>query len=210
MKNHFLSVENALLKINEYKEKWISFVVRRFSNELTPNMLTMARIVLVLPLFIVMIYDYNVWAFVIYLFGCILDLFDGPLAREKGLVTEIGKVLDPLADKILFLIPLAIYSFVGNIVPITLAMILIILETFVITLRFINYFLKIKKENSANIFGKVKMWLESIAICMLFLWVERSAIVMVAIALLWLAALCATISVLKHVLQKENKKLVLD
>lgn len=40
-------------------------------------------------------------AFVLYLVTAISDHFDGKIAREQGLITDLGKVLDPLADKLL-------------------------------------------------------------------------------------------------------------
>lgn len=42
-------------------------------------------------------------AFVLYLVTAISDHWDGKIAREQGLVTDLGKILDPLADKLLLL-----------------------------------------------------------------------------------------------------------
>src|SRR6266511_5704996 len=40
-------------------------------------------------------------AFVLYIFAAVTDYYDGKLARTRGLVTDIGQMLDPLADKLL-------------------------------------------------------------------------------------------------------------
>ncbi len=40
-------------------------------------------------------------AFVLYIFAAVTDYYDGKLARTRGLVTDIGQILDPLADKLL-------------------------------------------------------------------------------------------------------------
>lgn len=41
------------------------------------------------------------FAFVLYLVTAISDHYDGKFARERGLITDLGKILDPLADKLL-------------------------------------------------------------------------------------------------------------
>ena len=43
------------------------------------------------------------FAFVLYLVTAISDHYDGKFARERGLITDLGKILDPLADKLLLL-----------------------------------------------------------------------------------------------------------
>jgi CDP-diacylglycerol--glycerol-3-phosphate 3-phosphatidyltransferase len=69
-----------------------------------PNILTMARIVMI-PIFLVFL-DRNtptdgVIAALIYTAAAITDLLDGWLARKMGVVSVLGKFLDPLADKLI-------------------------------------------------------------------------------------------------------------
>lgn len=65
------------------------------------NKLTVLRVVLV-PVFIVlyMMGHYFYAAYVFVIASC-TDFLDGKIARERGLVTNFGKIMDPLADKIL-------------------------------------------------------------------------------------------------------------
>jgi len=67
----------------------------------TPNKLTLFRVILV-PFFIWFLYmDLNIAAIVTFAVASFTDFLDGYLARKNGLVTTFGKLMDPLADKIL-------------------------------------------------------------------------------------------------------------
>ncbi len=72
-----------------------------------PNALTALRIFLV-PLFgWMLLYDdgdnttWRIWAFVVFLAAILTDKIDGEIARKRNLVTEFGKLMDPIADKAL-------------------------------------------------------------------------------------------------------------
>lgn len=71
-----------------------------------PNKLTLIRIVLVIPFVIVLLTNClgvasRPVALVIFVVASITDLLDGKIARKRNLVTNFGKFMDPLADKIL-------------------------------------------------------------------------------------------------------------
>ncbi len=69
-----------------------------------PNKLTMARILAVPLLMISLLYG-TLWgkylALIVFVVAAITDYWDGRLARERNLVTNFGRVMDPLADKLL-------------------------------------------------------------------------------------------------------------
>lgn len=68
---------------------------------LIPNLLSLARLLIVPMFFIGWLINANKWFFLItYLFLMALDLLDGPIARQANLSSELGKDLDPIADKI--------------------------------------------------------------------------------------------------------------
>jgi CDP-diacylglycerol--glycerol-3-phosphate 3-phosphatidyltransferase len=69
-----------------------------------PNLITVARILLaalVVPLLFIDRLGPRLLAFVIFLVAAFSDLWDGHLARTRGLITNLGKLLDPIADKLL-------------------------------------------------------------------------------------------------------------
>jgi len=71
---------------------------------LTPNFMTMSRIISVPVIVILLMYETRVTTFIsalIFSIASITDYFDGYLARTRGLMTKLGKILDPLADKLL-------------------------------------------------------------------------------------------------------------
>ncbi|MDC0335827.1 CDP-diacylglycerol--glycerol-3-phosphate 3-phosphatidyltransferase [Pseudodesulfovibrio sp.] len=73
-----------------------------------PNCLTMTRIlaapIVVFLLYLEMWFGFRIGsycAFGVYFFASITDYFDGKIAREQNIITNLGKFLDPLADKLL-------------------------------------------------------------------------------------------------------------
>ncbi len=66
-----------------------------------PNKLTIARVIAV-PFFIAAyMTGYNLVAFILFVAASLTDMLDGKIARKYNLVTNFGKIMDPLADKIL-------------------------------------------------------------------------------------------------------------
>ena len=74
-----------------------------------PNILTLARIAAVPVVLVLLLSDTRasgVWAAAIFGIAAVTDFIDGWLARKWGVVTILGKFLDPLADKLLVMVAL--------------------------------------------------------------------------------------------------------
>lgn len=72
-----------------------------------PNRLTMVRIVMI-PVYLFLLTGNNWCRFaagLVFAAASITDYFDGKIARERNLITDFGKFMDPIADKLLVLLP---------------------------------------------------------------------------------------------------------
>lgn len=84
-----------------------------------PNAITLARIVVCPLIFVLAIapgYGARFWAFGLFVAAGLSDVWDGYLARRYDLVTDAGKLLDPIADKLLLVatfVPFYIVSHSG-------------------------------------------------------------------------------------------------
>ena len=86
-----------------------------------PNLLSFARLATV-PVFVwLFVADETNAAVALYAAGACTDFFDGYLARRLDAVTELGKILDPLADRI-FIVALAVALVASDSLPLWLAL----------------------------------------------------------------------------------------
>ncbi|MCL2341645.1 MAG: CDP-alcohol phosphatidyltransferase family protein [Firmicutes bacterium] len=92
-----------------------------------PNTLTMIRFFLI-PILVILIFQKNfVGAFIVLAVSGITDILDGHIARHFNLVTDFGKLMDPLADKITQLAILIILC-VQQIVPVWILLVVVVKE----------------------------------------------------------------------------------
>ena len=130
------------------------------------NALTLLRLLLV-PVFVVLFFmdgghssGWRIWAFVVFAVATITDLIDGDLARSRGLVTDVGKVADPIADKALTGAALIGLSIVGDL-PWWVTVVILVREIGVTALRF---FVIRHGVIPASRGGKAKTLLQNVAI----------------------------------------------
>ena len=133
-----------------------------------PNKLTVLRIILV-PFFAAALLIpfplHNLAALALFGAASLTDLFDGKIARKRGLVTDFGKFADPLADKILVISALLCFVQLG--LCDCVAVIIVLFREFTVTsIRLIAA--SKGKVIAANIWGKVKTVTQIVAvICIL-------------------------------------------
>ncbi len=160
-----------------------------------PNCITISRLVLAFVLF-AMIYWGGVWisSTIVFAIAAATDAVDGYLARRYGLVTTLGRILDPFVDKIIvcgaFVFLLAIPDNQSGVGP-WMVLIVIGREMFITGLR--SFLEQRGQDFSASLSGKLKMIAQCLAVgfCLISLSVPvRSAapwIVGLRDLLLWTA-----------------------
>ena len=142
-----------------------------------PNKLTMLRVILI-PFFVAFMllsgaeYSYKWIALGIFITASLTDLLDGKIARKYNLVTNFGKLMDPLADKMLVSAALICLTAMGRLEA--WIVIVIISREFIISgLR------QIAADNgiviAASYWGKYKTTFQMVMICLLI--ADRKSVV---------------------------------
>lgn len=132
-----------------------------------PNRLTLLRIALV-PVFVAFmcveaIPFRFVWALLVFIAASVTDLLDGKIARKRNLITNFGKFLDPLADKIL--VTSALVCFVELRWTVSWVVIVILLREFAVSgVRLAAVSSEKNTVIPANMWGKVKTVFTMVAI----------------------------------------------
>ena len=150
--------------------------------KLIPNILTFGRLVLTIVFLIMILYTPYVEnkaffldiAFALFVFAGITDMVDGAIARRLNVVSKLGRMIDPLADKVLVCGAFICFAIIGEpklfgfspgalaAVQWSVAGILTLREAYVTVLRHIA---EARGVNfAATISGKVKMCVQSFAI----------------------------------------------
>ncbi len=99
------------------------------------NKLTVFRVFLVLPFVVFLSLEgrlYLMGAFFIMAIATLTDYFDGKIARKRGEITDFGKYMDPLADKLFIISALVIFISIESVDVPVWGVILIITRDFVI------------------------------------------------------------------------------
>ncbi|WP_419197545.1 CDP-diacylglycerol--glycerol-3-phosphate 3-phosphatidyltransferase [Microbispora hainanensis] len=140
-------------------------VVRRVSTWNIANVLTIARLAIV-PVFTVFLFvegeGWRLAALGVFLLASLTDQLDGWLARKYALVTDFGKIADPIADKALIGAALLSLSYLGEI-PWWVTVVIIAREAGVTLLRFLVIRHGVIP---ASYGGKVKTVLQIVAIAL--------------------------------------------
>lgn len=100
--------------LNRHLESTIAKATPRW---ISPNMVTVFRALLAVPIIVLIFHQCTAAAITFFTIACMLDYVDGALARGRNEVTELGKFLDPIADKAFFValaLPTSIAIFVSS------------------------------------------------------------------------------------------------
>lgn len=80
-----------------------------------PNKLTMLRIIAIPVFIVVLMIEFRYAATIIFILAALTDMLDGHIARKYNLVSNFGKLMDPLADKLLVMAALVCLVELGDV-----------------------------------------------------------------------------------------------
>jgi len=154
----------------------------------TANKLTVLRIVLI-PVFLTLLYiDFgisNYVAMAVFIIAGLTDIADGYIARHRKQVTDFGKFLDPLADKIL-VVAAMLWFVERSVMPAWVALIVIIREFMVTGLRLVA--IDNGRVIAAGLLGKIKTVVTMGSLTVMFLplcnWMIFTCLVLITVTTL--------------------------
>lgn len=168
-----------------------------------PNKLTMMRVFMI-PVFVlfmlVPITPYDNWiALAIFIIASLTDLLDGKIARKYNLVTNFGKFMDPLADKLL--VCSAMICLVSiNLIPAWIVIVIIAREFI------ISGFRLIASDNgvviAASYWGKFKTVFQMVMICLMI--ANISAIQILTTIVMWIALILTVVSLVDYLMKNKD------
>lgn len=168
-----------------------------------PNKLTMFRVILI-PFFVVfMLVDITTadkWiALAIFIVASLTDLLDGKIARKYNLVTNFGKFMDPLADKLLVCSALICLVALEKI-PAWIVIIIIAREFI------ISGFRLIASDNgvviAASYWGKFKTTFQMVMICLMI--ADIAALNLLTGVVMWVALILTVVSLVDYLVKNKD------
>lgn len=181
-----------------------------------PNKLTIFRMILILPFIVLLLGGYHRWGWFMAVFGDILeyvdyialaifiiasltDLLDGKIARKYNLVTNFGKFMDPIADKLLVSAALILLIELGRIPA--WVVIVIISREFII-----NGFRLIASDNNvviaASYWGKFKTTFQMVMVCLMI--ANIPALQLLTDIIMWVALVLTVVSLVDYLIKNKD------
>ena len=136
----------------------------------TANKITIFRVILVPVLLVLMYWDFPghmYWSLAVFILASVSDFADGYIARHYNQVSDFGKFMDPLADKLLVISAMLMFVSWGT-MP-ALALLIVVAREFAVTgLRLVA--VDNGRVIAAAWSGKIKTATTMVCICLMMLW----------------------------------------
>ena len=171
-----------------------------------PNKLTILR-TLMIPVFLFFLLtdcagDYSKWiAVVVFILASLTDFLDGHIARKYNLVTNFGKFMDPLADKLL--VCSAMIALVGMHRLSSIVAIIIIAREFII-----SGFRLIASDNgvviAASYWGKFKTTFQMLMVIVLILNIQMPFFQILGVILTYVALILTVVSLIDYIVKNKD------
>ena len=164
-----------------------------------PNQLTIFRCILIVPFVILLLNGFDLISLAIFIIASLTDLADGKIARKYNLVTNFGKFMDPLADKLLVCSALIILIQLSRI-P-SWVVLIIIAREFII-----QGFRTVAADNgvviAASYWGKFKTTFQMIMVCLML--ANFAFLQIVTDIVMWIAVALTVVSLVDYLWKNKN------
>ncbi|RKM57590.1 CDP-diacylglycerol--glycerol-3-phosphate 3-phosphatidyltransferase [Butyrivibrio sp. CB08] len=171
-----------------------------------PNKLTVARVVLI-PFFVFFLLNdamnpnFKWIALAIFIVASLTDLFDGKIARKYNLITDFGKFMDPLADKLLVCSAMIGLIELGRIEA--WIVIVIIAREFII-----SGFRLIAADNgrviAASYWGKFKTTFQMIMVILMIANLDITPLPLITQVIKWIALILTIVSLVDYLIKNKD------
>lgn len=185
-----------------------------------PNKLTVFRVILIIPFVLLMLGSHAQWGWFMAIFGGITDyadyialgifiiasltdMLDGKIARKYNLVTNFGKFMDPLADKLLVCSAMICLIEIGRI-PAWIVIIIISREFIISGFRLVAADNRVVI--AASYWGKFKTTFQMIMVCLMI--ADIAALSVLTQIVMWIAVVLTIVSLIDYLVK--NKGVLLD
>jgi len=166
-----------------------------------PNHVTLIRFILIPVIFWMLSNNRLVLALVVFVIAACTDFIDGAMARTRDQITDLGKVIDPIADKLLIMTALYYVGF--DYLVVKIVAVFIVFEMVAVVLGYYFSFI-LGKPIGANVFGKVKLVLQCVSVGLFVLGkiISSTILVNLSLFLIFVALLFAVLAGIKTFKQK--------
>ena len=178
-----------------------------------PNKLTMARVIMI-PFFVIFMLtgwggEASKWiSLAIFIVASLTDLLDGHIARKHNLVTNFGKFMDPLADKLLVCSAMICLVEMGRI-PAWIVIVIITSWVVIIIIArefIISGFRLIASDNgvviAASYWGKFKTTFQMVMICLMIANIEALSVLTTIV--MWVALVLTVVSLVDYLMKNKD------
>lgn len=178
MKNQVKPISKTQIIIDGFIDK---IFLRFIPIAITPNQVTVIRFALI-PVIVWLLVDGRyLAAIIIFVIAASTDFIDGAMARTRNQITDVGKVIDPIADKLL-IASVLLFSGAGyKYLIVKILLIFISFEIFAVIMGVLFSF-AVGKPVGANIFGKIKLILQSFGVGFFVLGILVNNILLIQVA----------------------------
>jgi CDP-diacylglycerol--glycerol-3-phosphate 3-phosphatidyltransferase len=185
------------INVQKILDGYVDKIFLRFiPSSVTPNQITFIRFILVPVVYVLLLQHSFILALIVFAIAALTDLLDGAMARTRNQITDLGKVIDPIADKLLIMVVLLHIGWRFLIIKVFVIYILFEMLAVLIGYSFASL---IGRPIGANFFGKIKLNLQvlSIGLFILGVIISNKALEHISIYVLFVALVFAVFAAIE-------------